>query len=40
MKDVVDKTFECYQFDEEELKNLHVIDAVWNYEYCCGPLVF
>lgn len=40
MKDIVDKTFECYQFDEEELKNLHVIDAVWNYEYCCGPLVF
>ena len=40
MKDVIDKTFEYCQFDEEELKNLHVIDAVWNYEYHCGPLVF
>lgn len=40
MKDVAFKVFHYGPFDAEDLKNLHVIDAVYWYETYCLPLVF
>lgn len=40
MEDVAFKVFHYGPFDAEELKNLHVIDAVYWYETYCLPLVF
>ena len=40
MEDVAFKVFHYGPFDAEDLKNLHVIDAVYWYETYCLPLVF
>lgn len=40
MEDVAFKVFYYGPFDSEELKNLHVIDAVYWYETYCLPLIF
>lgn len=40
MEDVAFKAFHYGPFDAEDLKNLHVIDAVYWYETYCLPLVF
>lgn len=40
MEDVAFKVFHYGPFDSEDLKNLHVIDAVYWYETYCLPLVF
>lgn len=40
MEDVAFKVFHYGPFDAEDLKNLHVINAVYWYETYCLPLVF